>query len=64
MHCKHCDLDEMARVPRHSFLERHILCHFGYYPWQCAVCSERTLLKFRTIVRPHPTTHPSKVHHA
>jgi hypothetical protein len=47
MACKNCGANDMMRRKRESFLEKNIYPLFGYYPWVCHICKERTLLKTR-----------------
>jgi hypothetical protein len=49
MQCTKCSVGgELARIKRRGFKEKHLFSLFGYYPWRCASCKQRTLLRKRS----------------
>lgn len=47
MHCSHCGCKELVRVRRSGFLEVRLLPLLGFYPWKCADCRSKFLLRHR-----------------
>lgn len=39
----------MARQPRAGFWEERVFPFFGYYPWECAYCRIKKLMRDRGI---------------
>jgi hypothetical protein len=45
--CIHCGGSKVSRSQRRGFLEKNVFSFFGYYPWRCAQCKNRSLQKDR-----------------
>ena len=45
--CPKCKLGTLIRVGREGFLEQRLFAWRGYYPWICAECKRRVLIRFR-----------------
>jgi hypothetical protein len=49
MQCTRCRVGgELTRTRRKGFMEEHVFSFFGYYPWRCSSCKQRTLRKKRS----------------
>jgi DNA-directed RNA polymerase subunit RPC12/RpoP len=54
LQCPRCQQLTMRRIKRSGFLQKNLLTWFGYYPWECAICRLRKLIKDRgTSKRSH-----------
>jgi hypothetical protein len=47
MTCKKCKHGNLFRVNREGFLENRVYNRWGYYPWLCASCKRRSIVKAR-----------------
>jgi hypothetical protein len=47
LRCPICGCSCLHRIRRAGFAQRTFLALFGYYPWECAQCKERFLIKKR-----------------
>lgn len=45
--CRKCGSDRVRRVYRKGFWQENMYPLFGYYPWRCASCGERAMLRKR-----------------
>jgi hypothetical protein len=45
MICPKCKTGTMMRVEREGYLEKNWLARWGYFPWLCAECKRRVLMK-------------------
>jgi predicted RNA-binding Zn-ribbon protein involved in translation (DUF1610 family) len=45
--CPKCKSGQISRVQRYGFLEKKILCHLGFFPWECSICRRRIRVKTR-----------------
>jgi ssDNA-binding Zn-finger/Zn-ribbon topoisomerase 1 len=50
VNCPKCKLGGVMRVKREGFLENAVLARCGYYPWLCAECKRRVMLRVREDV--------------
>jgi DNA-directed RNA polymerase subunit RPC12/RpoP len=44
VHCEYCG-NALRRLPRHGFMQKEVYSWFGYYPWECPLCREKTLVR-------------------
>lgn len=47
LRCPNCRHVQLARIPRHGFLRKHVLPFFGFYPWECCICRRKFTLRKR-----------------
>jgi hypothetical protein len=47
MKCTKCHFGKLSRARRVGLLEDSFLPFFGYFPWICAACKQRVLLRER-----------------
>jgi hypothetical protein len=45
--CPDCGGRNLRRLSRTGFLQERVFPLFGYYPWECGVCRQMTLLRNR-----------------
>jgi hypothetical protein len=43
--CRSCGSSALRRVNRTGYLQRAILARLGYFPWECAICRNKSFFK-------------------
>lgn len=43
--CFWCGSTKFRRINRRGMLQRYVLTALGWYPWECAICRRKTLIR-------------------
>lgn len=57
--CVHCRKALLRRTTRNGVTEKFVLSLFGYYPWRCAFCKQRQLVRERGEQQPRSRSRTS-----
>ncbi|HEY5328415.1 MAG TPA: hypothetical protein VIJ79_00910 [Acidobacteriaceae bacterium] len=59
--CDRCSGKFFRRLNRKGFMERKLLPFLGFYPWECALCRRKVVLRtdgFKSRSKPGPAARP------